>query len=102
MPGYATTYLHIVKVYSYQGIMFFCDHCFKVKSKERFLKKAIMFKESSVNGIIRVLCLISKGCNIACDGCTSAGPENCNTCSAGFYPVGGICRGKFPSALNKT
>lgn len=91
---------------------FFCDHCFKVKSKERYLKKAIkftpyfisieLFKESSVKGIIRVLCLISKGCNIACDGCTSAGPENCNTCSAGFYPVGGICRGKFPSVLNKT
>lgn len=90
---------------------FFCDHCFKENLRKGTWKRQSnlplilsleLFKESSVKGIIRVLCLISKGCNIACDGCTSAGPENCNTCSAGFYPVGGICRGKFPSVLNKT
>lgn len=52
-----TTYLHIVKVYSYQGIMFFCDHCFKVKSKERYLKKAIKFTPYFISRIVqRVLC----------------------------------------------
>lgn len=36
---------------------FFCDHCFKVKSKERYLKKAIKFTPYFISRIIqRVLC----------------------------------------------
>lgn len=60
-----------------------------------------LFKEFFVKGIIRVLCLIFKGCNIVCDGCILVGFENCNMCFVGFYFVGGICRGKFFFVLNK-
>lgn len=36
---------------------FFCDHCFKVKSKERYLKKAIKFTPYFISRIVqRVLC----------------------------------------------